>query len=213
MNKIAGLLIVALLSFFSVNTTAQDLEHRHAVSLNTGFSLSQLIFNSDWSNFASENTWTSFDYPAIQLHYDYRTNEWFSFGAGASWQYYGLDVDNELLFDDQGNVDSVTYTIGISKTNFAIRPLLHWKLKNPWMDLYSGIRLGVTLYSFDNGTDEDVSIGPEDMESIYYRERFAFSPQFIPLGFRGFFTENIGMGVEFAIGSPHFFNIGFIGRF
>ncbi|MCD4793750.1 MAG: hypothetical protein K8R54_10975 [Bacteroidales bacterium] len=42
---------------------------------------------------------------------------------------------------------------------------------------------------------------------------FTFSPQLIAFGIRGYFTDNIGAHIEFAIGSPYFLAGGINFRF
>jgi hypothetical protein len=69
------------------------------------------------------------------------------------------------------------------------------------------LRLGYTNWNVSStSTDPDY-----DPNSVFTGGGFA--PQVILFGFRGYFTENIGLNSELTVGAPHYFSIGLNYRF
>ncbi len=134
--------------------------------------------------------------PAMQLTYDYMVTDFLSAGAAASFQQFKFS-DNEASFT-------------IKRMNFAVRALFHYG-KSDKLDMYSGIRLGMTNwgYKIDVPTNDPTLTALQDSKL----SGFGFAPQLVAFGIRGYFTDHIGANVEFAIGAPYYMTGGVNYRF
>ncbi len=75
--------------------------------------------------------------------------------------------------------------------------------------MYSGIRTGAIIWS-PEGQTTDPTLN-EMFDSDYGRTVLRI--QLVAFGMRGYFTDNIGANIEFAIGSPYFVTGGLNFRF
>lgn len=182
MKKLLFITVAAIL-FASTNSYAQD--YKSTVSADAGFSIVGTLIN------AVVNVDTLGGYssvPVMQLSYDYMVTDFLSAGVAGSYQQY--------KFSDE------TGKIVLKRMNFALRALFHYG-KSDKIDMYSGVRLGMTNWGFnyDVPTDDptlDLLQGDNKLTG------FHFSPQLIAFGIRGYFTDNIGANLEFAIGAPYY---------
>jgi hypothetical protein len=205
MKKLVYLMVTGLL--FAVPAKAQ-VDMPHSVSLNVGTSLIGDLIRTTLKNDANvdENV-TAKVTPAFQLNYDYRITNVISLGLAFSYQSIGAEVSNHQYTDGNGNVQTETYKVAYRRTNIGFRPLFHYGNMER-IDMYSGLRLGYTMWNFKEDSN-DPNNDPGDDAKI--RSRFA--PQLILFGMKGYFTEHIGANFEFAIGAPHYASGGLCYRF
>lgn len=176
---------ITVLAIFIVASSAFAQDYKSTVSADAGISLIgrviSLVVNVDTIGGYST-------IPVMQLSYDYMITDFLSAGAAGSYQQY--------KFSDN------TGKIVLKRMNFALRALFHYG-KSDKLDMYSGIRLGMTNW----GLDYDVSTGDPTLEALQSSNSltgFHFSPQLVAFGVRGYFTDNIGANLEFAIGAPYY---------
>ena len=209
-KKILAFTIV-LLALFRWETQAQiieesqvkirSLDHQSTVCLNMGLSLVGGLINV--SGGVGENV-SSYSIPAFQLTYDHMLEEWFSLGAGVSFQRMGIKYNDYTYFDEEGVLKMEDFTTKISRFNFGIRPLFHYGNFSK-IDMYSGLRLGVTNWTITSNSRNPL-YNPEN--DVNFKSGLVFAPQLILFGLRGYFTENIGANFEVAVGAPHFLSFG-----
>lgn len=183
-----------LLCLFMLNTNAQNEDYKSTITLDAGFSLVGAIFNATTINGEDPS---SSALPAFQITYDYGLQNWISLGAAVSFQSMSVDA---VTFDNSSN--TITYTDNVRRLNLALRALVHYA-NDGNVDLYSGLRFGVTNWSgsSDNPNNE------YDLYD-YWGISTNFAPQLVLFGIRGYFTDNIGANAELTIGAPYFFALG-----
>ncbi len=181
---------------------AQNNEFKSTASMNVGFSLVGSLFNIA-DNYSNSTEVSSYALPAFQFNYDRGLQKWFSLGAAVSYQAMGLSYKN-YEYQEGGSTVSEDFKTTFSRLNVGIRPLFHYGNINR-IDMYSGLRIGLTNWSVNTDTS-DPSYDPEN--DISFGEGTNFSAQVILYGLRGYFTDNIGANFELAIGAPHFFSMG-----
>jgi len=176
---------ITVLAIFIVASGAFAQDYKSTVSADAGISLVgrviSLVVNIDTLDGYST-------IPVMQLTYDYMVTDFLSAGAAGSYQQYKFS-------DTNGNII-------IKRMNFALRALFHYGNSDK-LDMYSGIRLGMTNWGFDY----DVPTGDPTLEALQGSNSltgFHFSPQLVAFGVRGYFTDNIGANLEFAIGAPYY---------
>lgn len=184
------ILLLSLLVFsVSYAMHAQNETYKSTICVNGGFSLVGTIIS------AANGETTSV--PAIQVTYDRGISNWFSLGGAVSYQSMKIDYTD---------VDFGNYKTSLNRLNFALRALFHYANSGK-VDLYSGLRLGYTNWNVSStSTDPDY-----DPESVF--KGGGFAPQVILFGFRGYFTDHIGLNSELTVGAPHYFSIGLNYRF
>lgn len=187
MKKLFLLSLLALILSNAVH--AQNETYKSTICVNGGFSLVGTIISA-------ANGETS-SVPAIQVTYDYGLEKWFSLGAAVSYQSMKIDYTDMTY----GN-----YKTSLDRLNVALRALFHYANSGK-ADLYSGLRLGYTNWNVSStSTDPDY-----DPNSVF--KGGGFAPQVILVGFRGYFTDHIGLNSELTVGAPHYFSIGLNYRF
>lgn len=213
-------LLIVLIAFVVVlNANAQSDNYPNTVSLDIGFSLvGGIVDLLDSDNFSLGDVDNIPDVsdlrgsiegssnPAFQVAYDRSLTNWFSVGLGLSFQQMDLSLNDVSYFDEEENqeVNIGTGSLDINRVNVGIRALFHYGNKGK-MDLYSGIRLGLTSWGLNvSSADANFEQEVEDFSL------FGVNPavQIIPFALRGYLTENIGLNFEFAVGAPHFFALG-----
>lgn len=195
-----GLQFSLVLIFAAFQAMAQSPDYRSTLSVNAGFSaVGSLISVSD--NF-SDNT-KSYAVPAIQVTYDKGIQKWFSLGLAASYQAMGIEY-KDYEYTQDGETVSEDFKTSISRLNVAIRPLFHYGNLNR-LDMYSGLRVGVTNWSINTQTN-DPEYDPEN--DVSFGNGVNFAAQIILYGLRGYFTDNLGANFELALGAPHYFSMG-----
>lgn len=191
-------LVISAMAGNAQNEKQTNSDYRSAFTVNAGFSLvgSLLAGNNSDSDFET------FAIPAIQVTYDYNIVEWLSLGVAGSYQLMGME------YTDYGSQNE-DFKTTISRTNFAVRGLFHYG-NSDVLDMYSGVRFGMTHWSFEteyDGEDYDVE------DDVTFTKGFGAAPQLVLFGIRGYFTDNLGANIEFAVGSPHYLSLGMNYRF
>ncbi len=187
------------LSFFTLllcvaTLSAQTSQGQSVLSINGGFSLAGALFglaNLDDQVDASAP-------PALQLTYDHAVNNRISLGGGLSYQRF------KLAYSDYGE-DNEDFDLRVSRFNVGLRGLVHYG-SNEELDMYSGVRVGLSNWSFTGGPD-DPEFDPPKTAGV------TFAPQLILFGLRGYITEQLGFNGELGIGAPHVFTMGLSYRF
>lgn len=209
--------------FFCSNQRAfaQNSDYKNAVSVTTGLNGWQIVALLD--NFIEADSVVGAYMkasPTFGVSYDMGLLKWFSLGVHANFNRGEIGADDLTI-----NVDGKEYTgvarLQLRRYNLGFRPLFHYG-NNGRFDWYSGFRVGVNYRVMDVniGTDADITdyevinrlIGNSWLLNRNYRGvRPTF--QLIPLGFRAHFTENLGLGVETALGAPYYLNAQLTYRF
>lgn len=167
--------------------------------------------------------------PTFQFAWDYGLRKWVSVGIAGSYNRAKYSyTDLVIKGKDLGDVALIG-----SRTTFSGRVLFHYANRNQ-LDLYSGIRLGVGLWSGRISVDVDDELEQELLDEIdenlsgfvpgFIRNRLldnagaragfvAPQAQLIPFGFRWSITDKLGLGGEFGFGSPYFISGGLNYRF
>lgn len=202
MKKLTLLFVMLVLSG-STKLHAQKVKGQSVVGAGVGYSLAGALINSLVGPTAST---AGFDYssiPVIAGSYDYAITEKFSLGAAVSYQSFTLkynDFQTIIGYDNTGYpiYGTTSFKETITRVNYALRPLIHFG-KNEDLDMYTGIRLGLTKWGYksDNATVSGVA---GDLGTN-------FAPQAL-FGTRYFFSEMIGVNFEFGIGAPYFIMAG-----
>lgn len=183
---------------------AQNENYRHTLSAQTG--LNGLQLGASLANFILEEAEAG-DYkvgatPTFGLNYDYGINPWFSIGGALSYNNLSVKSDNiSLDLGDQGVYEG-RINAKLSRTNVSARTLFHY-FNNERFDFYSGLRLGVSIWSGKVESEGTQSLVLEDILQIG-GSGAAFAPQLIPFGFRGYLTEQLALGLETGIGPTHY---------
>lgn len=195
-----GLQLSLLFIFATFQIFAQNQDYRSTLSVNAGFSAVGALINvvdglsSDTKSYAA---------PAIQLTYDKGIQKWFSIGLATSYQAMGIEYKGYEYMQD-GEMVSEDFKTSISRLNVGVRPLFHYGNINR-IDMYSGLRVGVTNWSI-NTKSNDPNYDPEN--DVSFGNGINFAAQVILYGLRGYFTDNLGANFELALGSPHFASFG-----
>jgi hypothetical protein len=147
------------------------------------------------------------------ITYDRSLTKWFSLGVQGT-----INTGKIGARDLTVTVDEKEYTgraeLRLRRLNIGLRPMFHY-FNNDRFDWYSGFRIGLNYVKtrVDIGTDQDITdseildalIGDNWLLNRSYRgARPTF--QFVPVGFRGYITENIGLGFEAAVGPTYYFS-------
>lgn len=185
------LTLTAVMLFSASGLFAQD--YKSTISADAGISLvgrlMSAVVNLDTIGGYSAT-------PAMQLSYDYMVTDFLSAGAAVSYQQFKFSQSDGMF--------------AIKRMNFAVRALFHYG-KSDKLDMYSGVRLGMTNwgYKIDVPTDDPTLTALQDSKFA----GFGFAPQLVAFGIRGYFTDNIGANIEFAVGSPYYMSGGISYRF
>jgi len=170
---------------------------RHSMDAYVGYSLVGTLFKvleatSDVASTTSNTEYVDFSHiPALQLNYDHRVADWFSIGPAISYQTFKIQYFN---YNTQGN----NFKTKLTRMHLGVRPLFHYG-KSDSFDLYSGLRIGYKSWNIDTTTDDpDYDIQDE----IGFSSGFGL--QVILFGFKGYFNDHLGVGMEITAGAPHF---------
>ncbi len=210
MKKITIILIAILFFSFSfVDTYAQD--YKSTVSVGAGSSLLGLTLKGLALKDIKDGTTSQSDIqnstyksvPVLQLSYDLMLAKIFSIGVAGSYQHFNFD-----------NKSSDEY-LHVKRSNVAIRGLFHYG-NGKRIDMYSGVRLGATIWNTDfkiKDIDTDPTLKELKKEIDDKLSGIVFAPQLVAFGFRGYFTNNIGVFAELSVGAPAFLTAGLNFRF
>ncbi|MCO6489750.1 MAG: outer membrane beta-barrel protein [Phaeodactylibacter sp.] len=173
---------------------AQTRQGQSVIGIQTGFSLAGALFNLSEIDANIDASAP----PAVQFTYDYALTDRLSLGGGVSYQRF------KLAYSDYGEMNE-TFDVRLSRFNLAVRGLFHYG-NSEAVDMYSGLRVGLSNWSLDVGTD-DPNFDPPKASGP------AFAPQLVLFGIRGYLAENLAIGGELAAGAPHVLSLGLNYRF
>ena len=196
-----GVFLSLFLSLIAFQIFAQSPNYRSTLSVNAGLSVVGSLINI--ADDLSSGETKGYALPALQINYDRGLQKWFSLGVAASYQSMGIQY-NDYEYMKDGEMVTEDFKTSIKRLNVAIRPLFHYANKGR-LDMYSGLRVGVTNWGISTQTN-DPDYNPEN--DISFGEGINFSAQVILYGLRGYFTEHLGGNFELALGSPHFASFG-----
>lgn len=194
--------LLAALAFFAWNPVqAQNEQGQSTVTAGVGYSLIANLVNS------ALDTYDSIDnssVPTIAITFDHALTDKFSLGIAASIQNSSADfVDTYLDANQVLQTDNVSASL--TRYNVAIRPLFHYG-GNDALDLYSGLRIGITGWasSYESNQD-DFSVGGFDGSRL--------SVGLVAFGMRYYFTDNIGVNFDLQVGAPYIISGGIAAKF
>lgn len=194
-NRIFTALI--LVAFFLCISTpasnAQNKEGSTVVSLNLGYGLSASVVKVGLNSFSNVNISSNL---VRSVTVDYAISDYLSIGLAGGRQLINAEFDNSYISDKtNGTIDEVA-KIDIKRTQFAIRPLVHYG-GNERLDIYSGLRLGLTHLKLKYITDD-----PDLQDKIKFG---GIRPSFgvVLVGMRYFVTDWLGANFDVQIGAPY----------
>ncbi len=183
---------------------AQNEDYRSTISVTAGLNVLQLIALIDDVNFEEDALTTQnleiSATPSFNFSYDYGFKKWFSLGGAVSWNRFKLGADRIVIDLEDRQYDG-PLKLNANRINIAVRPLFHYANARK-LDLYSGLRVGATIWS--GSVDANQDLLPEDIIGFTRGSSVRPSVQVIPFGLRGYVTDNLGFGFELAIGAPHY---------
>jgi hypothetical protein len=203
MKKVFSIIAICA---FALSAQAQNDDYRNVMSITAGANIfktvakvlidSTLSSNSDPSKIKLTST------PTLQFAYDRGLGKVVSIGLAGSFNKTTADVQDYQWSDLNGKVSTGNYNVSLSRVSVAMRLLFHYG-NSGRMDLYSGIRAGVGIWTV-GATSSNPTFSFED--EFGSRAKSGTIPQFqvIPFGLRGYITENIGIGFETGIGGPYY---------
>ncbi len=141
---------------------------------------------------------------ATTLAYDYRFGRVFSLGGALSHQ--AIDITG---FRNTETSEPISGSLDINRIFLSGRTLFHYG-KNPKWDLYSGARVGATLWNVKSTVDQDeFTLGT----GVTLGSGTLVLPHLVPIpfGFKFYPDDRLMLGAELAVGSPHVlaFQVGF----
>ena len=183
---------------------AQTLEDKPSVvCVNVANSLVNKIF--DLTDISVDNYSIEVDAtPAFQLTYDRMENNWLSVGVGLSAQMMNLHYTDYEYEDENGQTQVIDFDVDVLRANGGLRALANYGTET--LKMYSGFRLGVTMWNVDvSSTVPNFSV-EEDFTVL--ENSFVVAPQIVIFGARYYFAKNIGLNIELALGAPHYLSGG-----
>ncbi len=195
MRKLVLLFFILLYFIFSKNLFAQNRPGQQVITVGAGSSVLGIALRVANTALTVNGEQLSIT-PMLSAGYDNALDSVFSLGFIYSAQSFTLSRKN-------GNY---TDKFSIIHNNFAIRSLLHLSKKSEKNDFYVGARIGYSLFNFRSTLP--VNNIPNEAFSLYS----GYSFQAL-MGYRGYLTEDIGIGFEFAFGRPYWSSIFLCYRF
>lgn len=192
MKKKAFFLFLSLLC--SISAFSQNLQGESVIGINTGFSMAGAVLGLTGLIDDVETNTT----PAWQVSYDYAIHDHISIGGAAAWQRFHLQYSNY-------GEEQVDFGVSLSRFNAGGRVLFHYG-SNDRIDLYSGLKVGISHWSVDVGAEVE-GYSPPKVSGVVP----AF--QLIAFGLRGYVTSQLGLNAEIALGAPHLASVGLTYRF
>lgn len=125
------------------------------------------------------------------------------FSLGAAYYYQNFHGEFSSYTDTAGYVHNGDYYFGVTRQNIGLRALFHFG-DNDDLDTYFGARVGYTIWSYRTNA---VASGLNKDSA-----RSRLWPQAL-FGVRYYFTPNIGVNAELAVGPPYYLSLGFNFRF
>jgi hypothetical protein len=189
-----GKFVLIAVSLISFNAAAQKTEG--GIALNAGAGLSMFgILGSINLNIPDEVKIESNSTPCWTGALDFGMQNKFSIGLGGGYQSYDQTVTDYQYVDENGEEKIGEFSYSLTRINAGIRILYHYG--NGKVDAYSGIKPGVNIFQFETSTNLPLPGWVRLSGSV-----FAF--QVIPIGFRAYLNNHIGIFFETGIGAPSF---------
>lgn len=198
MKKILLCLIVSGM-LFSNAINAQREQNQIVVSTGLGYSIGQAILKgllNTTLEVGGTNTVKAI--PIINVMADYGITENFSLGVAYSFNKFSWSDSN---IDTSGLITSVEASA--ARHNIGVRPLFHFG-NNEKVDLYTGARLGTSIWKVSGGVSDSqgnsagastsIPLGVMTVQALF--------------GVRAYFTEVIGANFEIGIGNAPYFVAG-----
>jgi len=186
MKKILlGLGVVALLSTTSVQ--AQNEKGQMAISVGAG----QSLFGNFFSSFDDVKTT-----PVINGMFDFAVSDVVSMGLGLSFQSSAYN-DTWSYFDANNNMITEDITLTTTKINAGVRINFHYARGIDNLDMYSGMRIGYSNWSFKNDSSDPLYDAGLSIT-------IPVAMQIVPFAMRYYFTDMIGLHLETGLIGPYF---------
>lgn len=213
MKKITILFLVLL----SLDLNAQNQSNEKVIGINTGISWTGIVFNNlnldklkiEYKDVKiSAESFDANATVALGFSFDYGVTEMFSIGGLYGRQTIDGQIGSYSWVNLKGENKTENVHFKAVRNNISILPKIHYRLNHDKIDLYSGIRIGYTLWNIDviaNDPNFDV------IEKIIPRNRPSLG--IIPIAVRYYFSDNFGAELEPAIGAPYVGSIGIKYRF
>ena len=203
MMKQKSLLLIPIFALCALTVNfAQNADYRSTISATAGANVFQLLATLEDPISDSLGGEVKLKATASYgLTYDYGVNKWFSIGLATAFNRISLNSPNVEVDREDGTVYSGPIDFKLSRTSISLRPLFHYGNKGR-IDMYSGLRVGVSIWSVKLTADE--ALNPDDVSGRFRSAGATPNVQIIPFGLRGYITPNIGLGFELGIGGPHY---------
>jgi hypothetical protein len=197
MKKTTLIIAIAFLSASLFNSTvskAQEDEHgKSVITAGVGTSLAGFLFTAIKDVLNYDGTVSSSSTPVLIGSYDYSIAEKFSLGAAYSYQ--SITVNYSQYKNDTATING-DFKDRLSRQNFGIRPLFHFG-SNENVDGYFGARISYTIWKYTSNVRNDVNLTNSSVLGNRVHVQAV-------LGGRYFFTDNVGVNLEFAIGPSYY---------
>ena len=197
MKKTTLIIGIAFLSASLFNSTiskAQEVEHgKSVVTLGGGASLAGIVFTAFKDIVNATGTVTSHSTPVLIGNYDYSVAQKFSIGVAYSYQ--SVSVNYSSYKKDTATINGDFKDV-LSRQNFGVRPLFHFGSGDN-SDGYFGARISYTIWKYTSNVRNDVNLTSNSL----FNNRLHVQAL---IGGRYFFTDNIGVNLEFAIGPSYY---------
>jgi hypothetical protein len=195
MKKLVLLFFILLHLVFSTRLFAQNRPGQQVITVGSGSSALGIVLRVASTAININGQQLSIT-PMLSASYDNAIDSVFSLGIVYSVQSFTISQ----------RIGTVTDKFSIVHNNFAFRPLLHLTKKSEKNDFYLGARIGYSLFNFRSTLP--VNNIPNEAFSLYG----GYSFQAL-MGYRGYLTEDIGIGFEFGFGRPYWSSIFLCYRF
>lgn len=199
----AATAVMAVCVALPKNAEAQKFQGQIVPFGAAGYSVAGIIFTaiSDGLNAVDVKSSKT---PVIIGGLDYGVSDRFSIGA--VYTYQGLTAKYNSYYADTSNVlITGDFKDVLSRQSIGLRPLFHFG-DNDDLDVYGGARFSYVWWNYSSSRTD------VDWTNIF--EGFGSPIKFQAVfGARYFFSEPVGIGMEFAFGPTYYMNIGIHARF
>ena len=200
-----AIFIGSLLFSTANHAKAQNQQGEITVNAGAGYSLIFAIIDPLVKASITSGNVTSNAPPVFNGTVDYAFNSWFSLGIGIGYQSITVNINN---FTDSNNTPYLynqNASASVSRLNIGLRPCFHLG-KNPNVDPYFGLKVGVSIWSFAlTSTDPNYNLPLPYSGTVPAFQAF--------FGLKGYFLPFMGAHFEIAVGSPYFIEAGLNFRF
>ena len=199
-------IFVVFFSFALYNVYAQTDIHRHTINVGAGIgnygSRKVDAYLEDYRSISRIKTRSQ---PVYFVSYDYALNRKISIGVIASYYQYAILLNHGNALSPYDS----RHTLSIM--NIAPRLLLHYNPELEKLDVYSGLRIGISTIREKYTTQEPIAYDIRVIDS-YSKMKIGtstyFTPQLVIAGMRYYFNEYVGINAEIGLGMPHIVTAG-----